>query len=116
MVKKLNKKRTTKLISATSGIYSKVCDEMGVSIEKLSRQLFLKEDANGISVEEAGEIKEKIDTLYCKYLCELDTEILEDLVAAHATKQINRAPRTLDIVQKELLERSLNETEEGNDH
>lgn len=116
MQKKLSKKKTTKLLTTTSRIYSKVCSEVGTSLEKLSRQLMFREDANGVSVEEAHEMREKIDSLYCKYLCELDTEVLEDIVSAHVTKQVNRAPRTLDIIQKELLERSLNETEKGNDH
>ena len=111
MAKKLDKKRLNKLISSTSKIYSKACAEVGFSIEKLLIQRTYAPKDGGITDSQYREAREKLDTLYCKYLCELDTETLEDLLVAHVKCQVIRAPRTLDIVEKELLERTISEDE-----
>jgi hypothetical protein len=87
-----------------------VCSEIGTSIEKL----YLRVALGTITLEDAQELKEKIDTLYCERICELETELLEDFLEAHTTDQIRRAPRTMDMVQKELLERVMNEDNKSN--
>jgi hypothetical protein len=102
-------KKTTLLI--TNKIYSKVCGELGTSVEKIRENEF-----NGyITPEEAQEAREKLDSLYLKYICELDTETLSKILEDFAGVTIKRAKRTIDIVQKELLERVINEDKEGND-
>ena len=111
MAKKLSKKRTTHLIDITSNVYSKVCKELDTSVEKLRQQVW--DDI--ITTDQWLERKEEIDTLYCKYVCELETKLLEDFLEAHVSGQIRRAQRTLDLVQKELLERVLNEDNKSND-
>ena len=109
MAKKLSKKRTTRLIDTTSNIYSRVCSELGFSTEKL----LIKLHNESITPEQFQESKEKIDTLYCKYVCELEDEMLQDFLDAHVSGQIRRAQRTLDRIQKELLERVVNEDSQG---
>jgi DNA polymerase/3'-5' exonuclease PolX len=113
-MKKLSIKRTKQLISATSKVYSRVCKEVGWSREALMmEQLTVYEQrTKGMTDERIAEIKEQIDVLYCKYLSQLDMQTLEDLLVAHRAGQIRRAARTLDIVEKELLERVLNEDKE----
>jgi hypothetical protein len=110
MARKLSKKRTTHLIDTTSKIYSNVCEELGFSIEKL--QIMISQKL--ITLEAAQEEKEKIDIIYCERICKLDTKLLEDFLNAHVTGQIRRASRTMDMVQKELLERVMNEDNKSN--
>ena len=111
--KKLSEKKKQKLIDITSKIYSRVCKEIGWSREGLMMQQMLLTEDRTISDEKVQEIREEIDRLYCKYLCECDSDLLEDLITGHLFGQIRRAQRTLDIVQKELLERVLNEDNKG---
>jgi hypothetical protein len=97
--------RRTLLIDTTSNIYSRVCKEIGYSVERL-----MIDRSNGFLTEEQyNDKKIALDDLYCKYLCELDTIILEDLLVGHVNGDVKRAARTIDIVQKELLERAINE-------
>jgi hypothetical protein len=102
----LSKLRKRLMIDTTSKCYSRVCDEIGYSIEKL-----MIEHSNGrITSDEFAEKKKALDDLYLKYLCELDTILIEDILVGHVNGDIKRAPRTLDMLQKELLERAMNET------
>lgn len=102
----LNKLRRTAMISATSECYSKVCQELGYSVEKL----LIEHSNERITNDEFTEKKQALDDLYCKYLCELDTITLEDVLVGHVNGDVKRKARTLDMIQKELLERAMNET------
>jgi hypothetical protein len=111
MAKKQKKKKskgTTLLI--TNKIYSRVCSELDTSVEKIREDEWMEM----ITPEEAQEAKEKLDTLYLKYICELDSDTLADVLDDFAGGTIKRAQRTIDIIQKELLERVMNE--DNKDH
>ena len=103
--KKIQKDKFKKLAQITGEIYRRACEELGYKTHTL---LILLNDSE-ITSDEFQEKKQELDSLYCKYLCELDSEILELVLISHSEGVIMRAPRTLDLVQKELLERAMNE-------
>lgn len=109
MAKKLSESRKKEVVAATSRLYSATCEEVGWSREKLMIDDYAEPHERKLTVEARRELKEKIDSIYCDKIIQLPTDILEDILTAHKCGQIRRAPRTLDMIQKELLERAMNE-------
>lgn len=98
----LTLKRVAKI---TGEIYRKTCNELSYNNERML--ILLSNEC--ITEEEYRQKKEAIDTLYCEKICELGTDVLNDILVLHHKGLIKRAPKTLDLIQKELLERTLNE-------
>lgn len=110
--KKLSKYRFQLLVDVTGLCYRDACKELGYNTERLLIEL----SNHKITDSQFREKKDALDELYCRKICKLDIKILDDLITAHVEGSIKRAPRTLDMVQKELLERALNEDTETNDN
>ena len=51
--------------------------------------------------------KPLVDERYRVLICQLETKMLEDILNAHYTEQVRRAPITLDAIRTELASRVL---------
>ena len=68
--------------------------------------------------EEKQKIAEKeflIDQEYKRRICQLSTDMLNDILIMNELGLFNRKPATVDAIHNELLERTLNENKQGND-
>ena len=104
-IKPLSQEKYNRLTKLTGALYKATCKELKYNAEVLLMLRF----QGLIDDDEYNEKKTKIDDLYCEKLCKLDTETLQDIITCHVEGSIKRTPRTLDVIQKELLERTLNE-------
>lgn len=105
--KKLSKKRLNDLWSTTSDCYSEACKEIGFNNFDL-RDWY----ADDLITEEELALKaEQLDELYRKKICNLPSDVIEDVILANTKGLQRRAQKTIDNLISELLERQLKDEE-----
>ena len=93
----------------TGYVYKRTCKIVGYSSQELRMAVF-----NGqMSLRKCTEQKEVLDKEYVEQICRLSTSVLNEILQIHETGQLKRAPRTLDAIANELLERELHENKEA---
>ena len=89
----------------TNDCYERATKIVGYNTVDLRRMLLI----DNISQSDIDHKFEVLDAVYRKLLCDLPTEVLDNVVAAFKSGQQNRAQKTIDTITSELLERELNE-------
>lgn len=102
-IKTLSQGRLNQIYNRTTKAYKKACKELNFDDDFAKEKVWNGAD----TIEEYREMRAKVDTAYIKFLKELSTQDLDDVLLAVEQGLQKRAPRTIDAIATELLERSL---------
>lgn len=106
--KGLTKKRLAFIWSETSSCYSEAVKKYGLSTYDI-RQLYIKSQ---ISQQELQTKLGELDEIYRIKLCELPSDVIEDVIIANEKSLQIRANKTIHTLSLELLERQLRNEED----